>query len=165
MDLRENWKYLVQSNLMIRNFSVILKLFLNPKCSLSLWNKLAICHRKWFLNTNLFLIIKFDCTWYIILVFVISMLSVLLAGTNSGNSSDFAICFLKRCQSVWQDRKTTNCAFRPKIRELQICCKQFVTLCAHRFQLACLLAQKLFRLADTYTGWTHVFGRFLIPTL
>ena len=104
-------------------------------------------------------------TWYIILVFVISMLSVLLAGNNSGNSSDFAICFFKRCQSVWQDRKTTNCAFRPKIRELQICCKQFVTLCAHRFQLACLLAQKLFRLADTYTGWTHVFGRFLIPTL
>ena len=83
-------------------------------------------------------------TWYIILVFVILMLSVLLAGNNSGNSSDFAICFLKRCQSVWQDRKTTNCAFRPKIRELQICCKQFVTLCAHRFQLACLLAQKLF---------------------
>ena len=79
------------------------------------------------------------------LLFLISMLSVLLAGNNSRNSSDFAICFLKRCQSVWQDRKTTNCAFRPKIRELQICCKQFVTLCAHRFQLACPLIQKLFR--------------------
>ena len=87
------------------------------------------------------------------------MLSVLLAGNNSGNSSDFAICFLKRCQSVWQDRKTTNCAFRPKIRELQICCKQFVTLCAaHRFQLACLLAQKLFRLADILAGLMYLVG-------
>ena len=39
----------------IRNFLVTLKLFLIAKCSLSLWSKLAIGHRKWFLNTNLFL--------------------------------------------------------------------------------------------------------------
>ena len=57
---------LVQSNLVIRNFLVTLKLFLNTKCFLSLWSKLAFGHRKWFLNTNLFLIkmfliTKFDC--------------------------------------------------------------------------------------------------------
>ena len=57
----------IQSNLMIRNFLVILKLFLNAKFSLFLWSKLVIGHRKWFLNTNLFLIkpfliTKFDCT-------------------------------------------------------------------------------------------------------
>ena len=45
-----------------------LKWFLNSKCSLSLWCKLAIGHGKWFLNTNLFLIktfliTKFDCTY------------------------------------------------------------------------------------------------------
>ena len=38
------------------------KLFLNAKCSLSLWSKLTIGHVKWFFNTNLFLISKFDCT-------------------------------------------------------------------------------------------------------
>ena len=57
----------VQSNLAIRNFLVALKLFLNAKSSLSLWSKWQIGHRKWFLNTNLFLIkpfliAKFDCT-------------------------------------------------------------------------------------------------------
>ena len=57
----------IQSNLGIRNFLVTLKLFLNAKCSLSLWSKLTIGHGKWFLNTNLFLIktfliTKFDCT-------------------------------------------------------------------------------------------------------
>ena len=45
----------VQSKLVIRNFLVTLKLFLNAKCFLSLWSKLAFGHRKWFLNTNLFL--------------------------------------------------------------------------------------------------------------
>ena len=45
-----------RSNLKIRNFLVTLKLFLNTKCSLSLWSKLTIGHWKWFLNTNLFLI-------------------------------------------------------------------------------------------------------------
>ena len=59
--------YLIQSNLAIRNFLVALKLFLNTKSSLSLWSKWQIGHRKWFLNTNLFLIkpfliAKFDCT-------------------------------------------------------------------------------------------------------
>jgi hypothetical protein len=57
----------IQSNLVIKNFWVTLKLFLNAKCSLSLWSKLTIGHGKWFLNTNLFLIqtfliTKFDCT-------------------------------------------------------------------------------------------------------
>ena len=57
---------LIQSNLVIRNFLVTLKLFLNAKCSLSLWSKWQIDHGKWFLNTNLFpikpfLITKFDC--------------------------------------------------------------------------------------------------------
>ena len=57
----------IQSNLVIGNFLVTLKLFLNAKCSLSLWSKLKIGHRKLFLNTNLFLIktflfTKFDCT-------------------------------------------------------------------------------------------------------
>ena len=64
------WKLnqnLLQSNLVIRNLLVTLKLFLNAKCSLSLWCKLAIGHRKWFRSTNVFLIkpfliIKFDCT-------------------------------------------------------------------------------------------------------
>ena len=51
-----------QSNLLIKNFLVNLKVFLNTKCSLSLWSKLTIGHRKWFLNTNLFLITKFDCS-------------------------------------------------------------------------------------------------------
>ena len=54
---------LIQSNLAIRNFLVTLKLFLNAK---SIWSKWQIRHRKWFLNTNLFLIkpfliAKFDC--------------------------------------------------------------------------------------------------------
>ena len=58
---------MIQSNLAIRNFSVTLKLFLNAKCSLSLWSKLAFGRGKWFLNTNLFLIktfliAKLDCT-------------------------------------------------------------------------------------------------------
>ena len=52
---------LIQSNLVIRNLLVTLKLFLNAKFSLSLWSKLTIGHGKWFLNTNLFLITKFDC--------------------------------------------------------------------------------------------------------
>ena len=57
---------MIQPNLVIRNFLVTLKLFLNAKCSLSLWSKLTIGHGKWFLNTNLFLIktfliTKFDC--------------------------------------------------------------------------------------------------------
>ena len=48
-----------------------LELFLNAKCSLSLWSKLAFGHTKWFLNTNLFLIkqffnAKFDYTTYLI---------------------------------------------------------------------------------------------------
>ena len=56
----------VQSTLVIRNFLVILKWFLNAKCSLSLWRKTAIGHGKWFLHTNLFLIkmfliTKLDC--------------------------------------------------------------------------------------------------------
>jgi hypothetical protein len=56
----------IQSNLAIRNFLVALKLFLNAKCSLSLWSKWQIGHGKWFLNTNKFLIkpfliAKFDC--------------------------------------------------------------------------------------------------------
>ena len=34
---------------------VTIKLFLNAKCSLFLWSKWQIGHRKWFLNTNLFL--------------------------------------------------------------------------------------------------------------
>ena len=51
----EMFKIEVQSNLMIRNFLVTLILFLNAKCFLSLCSKLAICHWKWFLNTNLFL--------------------------------------------------------------------------------------------------------------
>ena len=52
----------VKSNLAIRNFLVTLKLFLSAKCSLSLWSKLAIGHRKWFPNTNLFLIKTFLIT-------------------------------------------------------------------------------------------------------
>ena len=57
----------MQSNLVIRNFLVALKLFLNANCSLFLWSKLKIGNGKWFLNTNLFLIktfliTKFDCT-------------------------------------------------------------------------------------------------------
>ena len=51
-------------NLVIRNFLVALKLFLNAKCSLYLWSKLSIGNGKWFLNTNFktFLITKFDCS-------------------------------------------------------------------------------------------------------
>ena len=57
----------VQSNLAIRNCLGTLKLFLNAKCSLFIWSKWQIGHRKWFLNTNkflnkTFLIAKFDCT-------------------------------------------------------------------------------------------------------
>ena len=56
----------VQSNLVIRNFLITLKFFLNVKSYLPLWSKLAFGHGKWFLNTNLFLIktfliTKFDC--------------------------------------------------------------------------------------------------------
>ena len=51
---------------MIHSNLVTLKLFLNAKCSLSLWSRLAFGHGKWFLNTILFLIktfliTKFDC--------------------------------------------------------------------------------------------------------
>ena len=56
----------IQSNLAIRNFLVALKLFLSAKSSLSLWSKWQIGHRKWFLDTNLFLIAKFDCTFGLI---------------------------------------------------------------------------------------------------
>ena len=66
----------LQSNLAIRNFLVTLKLFLNAKSSLSLWSKWQIGHRKWFLNTNLFLNAKFDCsskTAPRILIFSIAM--------------------------------------------------------------------------------------------
>ena len=49
----------VQSNLAVRNFLVTLKLFLNAVSSLSLCSKWQIGHRKWFLNTNLFLIKPF----------------------------------------------------------------------------------------------------------
>ena len=57
-----------QSNLVIWNFLVIPKLFLNDKSSISLWSKLAFGHGKWFFNTNLilikmFLITKFDCNY------------------------------------------------------------------------------------------------------
>jgi hypothetical protein len=52
----------VQSNLVIRNILVTLKLILNAKCSLSLWSKLSIGHGKWFLNANLFLIKPFLIT-------------------------------------------------------------------------------------------------------
>ena len=38
------------------------KFFLNAKCSLSLWSKLAFGHREWFLDTNLFLIETFLIT-------------------------------------------------------------------------------------------------------
>ena len=60
----------LQSNLAIRNFLVALSLFLNAKSSLSLWSKWQIDRRKWFLNTNLFLIklfliVKFDCIYYL----------------------------------------------------------------------------------------------------
>ena len=51
----------VQSNLAIRNFLVTLKLFFNVKWSLFIWSKWQIDYRKWFLNTNKFLIAKFDC--------------------------------------------------------------------------------------------------------
>ena len=49
----------VQSNLAVRNFLVAPKLFLNAKTSLFLWSKWQIGHRKWFLNTNFFLIKPF----------------------------------------------------------------------------------------------------------
>ena len=52
----------VQSNSVIRNFLVTLKLFLIAKCSLSLWSKLTIGHGKWFLNKQ-FLITRFDWRW------------------------------------------------------------------------------------------------------
>ena len=58
-----------ESNLAIRKFLVALW-FLNAKSSLFFWSKWQIDQRKWFLNTNLFLIklfliAKFDCarTW------------------------------------------------------------------------------------------------------
>ena len=65
LTVADGWKkdILVQSNLAIRNVLFALKLFLNAKSSLSLWRKWQIGHRKWFLNTNLFLISKFDCTY------------------------------------------------------------------------------------------------------
>ena len=63
--------FLIQTNLAIRNFLVALKLFLNAKSSISLWSKWQIGLRKWFLNTNLFLIkqflnAKFDCTLFLL---------------------------------------------------------------------------------------------------
>ena len=78
----------VHSNLVIRNFLVTLKLFLNAKCSLSLWSKLTIGHRKWFLNTNLFVIktfhiSKFDCTSKLIFNFVQKPYRPLSTGTYS----------------------------------------------------------------------------------
>ena len=62
---------LIQSNLAIRNFLVILKLFFNAKCFLFIWSKWQIGHRKWFLNTNkflikTFLITKFDYTAFLL---------------------------------------------------------------------------------------------------
>ena len=65
---------ILQSNLAIRNFLVALKLFLNAKSSLFLWSKWQIGHRKWFLNTNLFLIkqfliAKFDCSIFCFISF------------------------------------------------------------------------------------------------
>ena len=77
---------LVQSNLVIRNFLVTLKLFLNAKCSLSLWSKLTIHHWKWSLNTNLFLIktfliTKFDCMSFLHLVTLFSCQVIIMFET------------------------------------------------------------------------------------
>ena len=64
----ETWSYFyIQSNLVIRNFLVTLKLFLSAKCSLSLWSKTANWLQEMVPYTNLFfikpfLINKFDCT-------------------------------------------------------------------------------------------------------
>ena len=44
--------FVLQSNCVIRNFWVTLKLFLNAKCTLSLWSKKVNGCGKWFLNTN-----------------------------------------------------------------------------------------------------------------
>ena len=71
--------FLIQSNLPKRNFLVTLKLFLNAKCSLFVWSKWQIGHRKWSLNTNLFLIkqllnAKFDCT--IVLMYVLDLINL-----------------------------------------------------------------------------------------
>ena len=52
--LKKNQSLEIQSNLVIRNFMVTLKLFLNAKCSLSLWSKLAIGHEKWFFKVHIF---------------------------------------------------------------------------------------------------------------
>ena len=78
--------FVVQSNLAIRNFLVALKLFLNAKSSLSLWNKWQIGHRKWFLIANLFLIkpfliAKFDC--------------------SSTFIADYRLCFLRKLTHLW----------------------------------------------------------------
>ena len=51
----KTWQY-------IRNFLVAL-LFLNAKSSLFLWSKWQIGHRKWFYDTNLFLIKPYCQVW------------------------------------------------------------------------------------------------------
>ena len=85
---------------------VTLKLFLNAKCSLFLWSKLAFGHRRWFLNTNLFLIkpfliTKFDCTWSMLFYICIlhsccnwSFKTLLTYPLVDKNSSINRFCFL-----------------------------------------------------------------------
>ena len=71
---RENTKIginSIQSNLVIRNFLVALKLFLNAKCSSSLWSKLTIGHGKWFLNINLFLIKTFLISYHQVWLYIV----------------------------------------------------------------------------------------------
>jgi hypothetical protein len=109
---------LIQSNLAIRNFLVALKLFLNAKCSLSLWSKWQIGHRKWFLNTNKFLIkpfliAKFDCTFeyqkFVLLSIFIFCFKTL---ASSNRSISEILCTLQQiCPSVKLASKSLPCSW------------------------------------------------------
>ena len=118
----------LQSNLAIRNFLVTLKLFLNAKCSLSLWSKWQIGHGKWFLNTNLFLIkkfliAKFDCTtlqflqfWYqngVNILFLVVKPIEVTSGFISKLMKKFARW--RCCWNIW------HLSLKTKISRLIVC--------------------------------------------
>ena len=97
---------------MIRNFLVtLLRLLLNAKCSWSLWSKLATGHRKWFLNTNLFLI----------KTFIITKFDVVRNCWRKGEGSKITLSILTSIQNLyfyseflnwnmlWMNLKSSKC--------------------------------------------------------
>jgi hypothetical protein len=97
IDRNSRSTYVVQLNLVIRNFLVTLKLFFNAKCSLSLWSKLANWAEEMVLNTILFLITKFDC---VLRILVIQSNVIRNGVTEPFPLTNLSVYFI-RIRSIW----------------------------------------------------------------